>query len=167
MANAVVLDYPSAHSSVCPVVRPFSQLSSSFSLSLTLDLFLRRATLENFCACHVQPVQLWQSPSAVPSSSYSLKATNPAQCTCCRSIPPSSALHLCRAQLWPGLACFLSGCSVSGNEKSNRTTHNGKSRQAARRGERMEWNGMGSKTEWNEMEWNVGTVKCCGLQRTA
>lgn len=103
--------------------RPLVRLSSSSSiqsallivlspsLSLTLDPFLRRATLENFCACHVQPVQLWQSPSAVPSSSYSLKATNPAQCTCCRSIPqlrppslPSPALA------WPGLLLVWLQC---------------------------------------------------------
>lgn len=80
-------------------------LSPSLSLSLTLDLFLRRATLENFCACHVQPVQLWQSPSAVPSSSYSLKATNPAQCTCCRSIPqpapPSISAEPSSGLAWP------------------------------------------------------------------
>lgn len=65
--------------------------------------------------------------------------------------PASSALHLCRAQLWPGLACFLSGCSVSGNEKSNRTTHNGKSRQ---QDEANAWNEMEWAVKRNEMKWN-------------
>lgn len=139
MANAVVLDYPSAHSSVCPPFVHSDLLSLSLSLSPSLSFY--RTTLENFCACHVQPVQLWQSPSAVPSSSYSLKATNPAQCTCCQSIS-SNAPRLTPLQPWP---------PSPGQQQWQRAVQAEMKNQIeqlimARRGERMVWHGWGRKT---------------------
>jgi len=74
-----------------------------------------RAALENFYACHVQHVQLCRTrpspPAAAPllllSSSFlswvscSLKATNPAQCTCsCSTEMKNQVEQLIMAEVW-------------------------------------------------------------------